>query len=159
VKGGKMPDFTFLVPYNFTRQDQKALDFLIQTFSHLPNADITLFHSYTPVPEISMRDNPIMEKVRGNLSYLNQTIKMQQEGLENAKTHLATKGFSADRIQTLFIPRKKDIAAEIIDLIKEHSFDMIILNRNPGKVTRFFSGSVFNKVIQAVRKATVCVVS
>ena len=154
-----MPDFTLLVPYNFTRQDQKALDFLIQTFVHLPNAVVTLFHCYTPVPEISMRDNPIMEKVRGNLSYLNQTIKAHKESLEQAKQHLASNGFAADRIQTVFKPRKKDIAAEIVELSKERSFDMIVLNRNPGKVTRFFTGSVFNKVIQAVRGATVCVVS
>ena len=154
-----MPDLTLLVPYNFTRQDQKALDFLIQTFAHLPNAVITLFYSYTPVPEISMRENPIMEKVRGNLSYLNQAIKAQQESLEQAKAHLAAKGFAADRIHTLFKPRKKDVASEILDLNKDQSFDMIVLNRNPGKVTRFFSGSVFNKVIQAVRGTTVCVVS
>ena len=154
-----MPDFTFLVPYNFTRQDQKALDFLIQTFVHLPNTVITLFHCYTPVPEISSRDNPIMEKVRGNLSYLHQTIKVHQESLEEAKQYLASKGFAADRIQTLFKPRKKDIATEIVDLIEERSFDLTVLNRNPGKVTRFFSGSVFNKVIQAVRGTSVCVVS
>jgi nucleotide-binding universal stress UspA family protein len=159
VKGGKMPDYTILVPYNFTRQDQKALDFLLNTLAHLPNADITLFHGYTPVPEISSRENPIMEKVRGNLSYLNQTIKNQQESLEQAKTHLAAKGFAADRINTLFKARKKDVAAEIIDLAKRRAFDMVILSRNPGKVTRFFSGSVYNKVVQAVRGIAVCVVS
>jgi nucleotide-binding universal stress UspA family protein len=72
---------------------------------------------------------------------------------------LAAKGFAADRINTLFKARKKDVAAEIIDLAKRRAFDMVILSRNPGKVTRFFSGSVYNKVVQAVRGIAVCVVS
>ena len=154
-----MPGFTILVPYNFTRQDQKALDFLIRTFTHLPHTDITLYHGYTPVPDIPLRDNPIMEKVRGNLNYLNQTIKDQQTSLESAKAYLVEQGFVPDRIHTLFKPRKKDIAAEIIELAKERLFDVIIVNHNPGKVTRFFSGSVFNKLVQAIRETAVCVVS
>jgi nucleotide-binding universal stress UspA family protein len=154
-----MPDLTILLPYNFTRQDQKALDFVIHTFAHLPSTEITLYHGYTPVPEISLRENPIMEKVRGNLNYLNHLIKNQKESLEGAKSYLTEKGIVASQIHTLFKPRKKDIASEIVDLTRDRSFDMIIVNRNPGKVTRFFSGSVFSKVVQAVRDTTVCVVS
>jgi hypothetical protein len=33
------------------------------------------------------------------------------------------------------------------------------MNRKPGKVTRFFTGSVFNKVVSALKDKTVCIVS
>jgi len=43
-----------LLPYNFTGYDQRALDFVIRTFSHLKDVEVTLFHTDTPVPEIDM---------------------------------------------------------------------------------------------------------
>ncbi len=45
-----------LLPYNFTGYHQRALDFVIRTFSHLKDVEVTLFHTYTPVPEIDMRE-------------------------------------------------------------------------------------------------------
>lgn len=37
-----------LVTYNFTSYDQKALDFVIRTFVHLKDVEITLLNVYTP---------------------------------------------------------------------------------------------------------------
>lgn len=34
-----------LLPYNFTGYDQRALDFVIRTFSHLKDVEVTLFHT------------------------------------------------------------------------------------------------------------------
>ena len=41
-----------LLPYNFTRLDQKALEFVINTFGKLGNTAVTVFNAYTPIPEI-----------------------------------------------------------------------------------------------------------
>ena len=67
-----------LLPYNFTSFDQKALEFVINTYSSLKDAEITLFNAYMPVPKIEMRDSPIMQKMTGNLSYLSQRINEQE---------------------------------------------------------------------------------
>jgi len=149
-----------LLPYNFTKYDQKALDFVIRNFAHLKDIEITLFNVYIPVPEIETRESPIMEKMKSNLIYLSQKIKEQEAGLKTAKENLLQNDFTEDRIRSIFKPRKKDVAGEIIDLASKEHFDLIVLNHEPGKkVTRFFTESVFSKVVAALKDAAVCIVT
>jgi len=148
-----------LLPYNFTNYDQKALDFVVRTFAHLEDVEVTLFNSYTSVPEVKTNDSPIMDKLKGNLTYLSQRIREQEEGLKVAKRNLLENGFSEDQIHYVFKPRNKDIAGEIIDLALTGRYDLIVINRKPGKVTRFFTGSVLNKVASALKDTTICLVT
>jgi len=69
------------------------------------------------------------------------------------------RGFSKDRIHTVFEPKKKDIAGDIVDLALKGRFNVVVLNRKPGKIARFFTGSVFNKVVTSLKETTVCIVS
>ena len=148
-----------LLPYNFTNYDQRALDFVIRTFAHLEDVEVTLFNSYTPVPEVKTNDSPIMDKLKGNLTYLSQRIREQEEGLKVAKRNLLENGFSEDQIHYVFKPRNKDIAGEIIDLASSGRYDLIVINRKPGKVTRFFTGGVLNKVASVLKDTTICLVT
>ena len=148
-----------LLPYNFTNGDQRALDFVSRTFAHLEDVEITLFYAYTPMPEIKMNGNPVMDKLRENLSYLSQKIKEQEVALNAAKQNLLESGFSENQIHYIFKPRKKDVACEIIDLAKNSNQDLIVINRKPGKITRFFTGSVFSKVVSGLKDKTVCLVT
>ena len=148
-----------LLPYNFTGYDQKALDFVIRTFAKVKDVEITLFNSYTPAPEIEQTDSPIMDKLRGNMTYLSQRIHEQEEGLKVAKRNLLENGFSEDQIHYVFKPRSKDISGEIIDLAINGQYDLVVINRKPGKVTRFFTGSVLHKVASALKNVTICLVT
>ena len=148
-----------LLPYNFTSYDKKALDFVIQTYANQKDVEITLFNAYTPVPEIETRTSPIMEKMRSNLGFLLQKIKEQEEELKIVRNKLLEKGFSDNRIHTIFEPKKKDVAGEIIDLALNGQFDVLVLNRKTGKISRFFTGSVITKVLTALKETTVCIVS
>jgi hypothetical protein len=148
-----------LLPYNFTSYDQKALDFVIRTFARVKDVEITLFNSYAPVPEIEQNDSPVMDKLRGNLIYLSQRIHEQEEGLRVAKRNLLENGFSEGQIHYVFKPRNKDISGEIIDLALNGQYNLVVINRKPGKVTRFFTGSVLNKVASALKNVTICLVT
>ena len=148
-----------LLPYNFTNYDQKALDFVIRTFAHLEDVEVTLFHAYTPVPEVEMRESQVMEKLRDSLSYLSQRIQEQEAGLKVAKKNLLENGFSENQIRYVFKARNKDVAGEIINFAQDGGFNLIVINRKPGKVTRFFTGSVLNKVASALKDITICFVT
>lgn len=148
-----------LLPYNFTRNDQKALDFVISTFTNQENVEITLFNAYTPAPVIEVRTSPVMEQMMGKLGYLSQKIKEQEDELMVVRNKLLERGFSKERIHTVFEPKKKDIAGEIVDLALKGRFNVVVLNRKPGKIARFFTGSVFNKVVTSLKGTTVCIVS
>ncbi|PQP34901.1 hypothetical protein C6A37_05345 [Desulfobacteraceae bacterium SEEP-SAG9] len=155
-----MDDQKILIPYNFTNYDQKALDFVIRTFSKSENIEITLFNAYMPGPKIDEREAPIMKKMHASLNYLYTKIKEQEVFLNQAKQKLVLKGFAGSQIKTIFRPRKKDIPGEIIDLAIEGKFNIIVTNRKPGKVVkRFFTESIFKKVINSLSDKIVCVVS
>jgi len=148
-----------LLPYNFTSHDKKALDFVCRTFSDKKKAEVTLFNAYTPAPTIEMRGSPIMEQMKNNLSYLSQRVKEQEDALHVIKNHLLGKGFSEDNIDIVFEPKNRDVAGDIIDLAQDGRFNIVVLNRKPGKIARFFAGSVSSKVVAALKNATVCIVS
>ena len=68
-------------------------------------------------------------------------------------------GFAENQVSYLYKPRKKDMIGEIVDIATKDNFNIVVMNRKPGKVTRFFTGSVFNKVVSALKGKTVCIVS
>ena len=148
-----------LLPYNFTRFDQKALDFVINTFGKIEDIEVTIFNAYTPVPEIETTASSVTSKLKGSLTYLSQKIAEQQNELNMIKQKLVDRGFANDLVHTVFQPRKKEVASEIIDIATNNKFDIIVISHKPGKATRFFTGSRYSKVISALKDVTVCVVS
>jgi len=72
---------------------------------------------------------------------------------------LVQNGFTENQVSYLYKPRKKDIIGEIVDIATQDNFNIVVMNRKPGKVTRFFTGSVFSKVVSALKDKTVCIVS
>ncbi len=148
-----------LLPYNFTSNDKKALDFVCRTFSDKKEAQITLFNAYIPLPAVEMRGSPIMEQMKDTLSYLSLRAKEQEDALKTIKNHLLSKGFSENNIDIVFEPKKRDVAGDIIDMAQDGQFNVVVLNRKPGKIARFFAGSVSSKVVAALKNTTVCIVS
>ena len=148
-----------LLPYHFSRLDQKALDFVINTFGKLDNITVTVFNAYTPIPEIETNATSVTGKLKGSLSYLSQKIKENEALLDEVREQLVDGGFSENRVNCLYKPRKKDIASEIIDLVSSDKFNIIVLNRKHARVTRFFSGSISHKVVMTLKDVTVCIVS
>ena len=148
-----------LLPFNFTPNDIKALEFVLQTFKPTKDLEITLFHAYTPVPDIEASGHSVMGKLKANLGHLNRKILELESALKDVMKQLVDEGFPETFIRTVFRPRKWDVATEIIDLAQDEHFDFIVLNHKPGRVSRFFTGSVFNKVVMALKNTTVCIVS
>jgi hypothetical protein len=158
-KEGEMAKQKVLVPFNFTPNDQKTIDFVINMFGPHKDAEITLYHGYIPVPEIDMKNAPIMQKMSQNLLYLRQKISESETEIKNAMDKLLKNGFSKDRVRYLFQPAQKDIAHEIVELVRSEGFDTIVLNRTSGKMTRFFTGNVFTKVVISVSNVIVLIVT
>jgi len=148
-----------LLPYNFTKYDEKALDFVIRTFANLKDTEITLFNAHMSVPAIELQESPVMEKMRGNLIYLSQQVKEQEAALNQAKNKLLQSGFSGQQVRCIFKPRLKDVASEIIKFAMEERFDLVVMNHKPGAIKQFFTGSVHGKVVAALKDTTVCIVS
>ncbi len=148
-----------LLPYNFTDLDQKALAFVSNVFSHFKAVEVTLFNVYASAPHIEMKDSPVMRKMHENLRHLNQLKDEQEAALEQAKQLLVEKGFSEGSVRILFKPKHKDTASHIIETVNDENHDVVVINRKSGKMSRFFVGSVFNKVIPSLKDKTICVIT
>ena len=148
-----------LVPYNFTANDEKALDFVIRKFAPEEDVTVTLFNAYTPAPEVQVRNNPIMEKMSANLAYLRQKVREQEEELKRTKKRLIQNGFSDDRVDTIFKPMRKDVAREVVDLARKERCDVVVVNRNPANIKRFFTISVAERVTRDLKDIEVVVVT
>lgn len=160
MKGGQtMVIQKILLPYNFTPLDKKAVDFVIEAFSHLTSAQITIFKAYTPLPRVEASDSLGTGKLRESLAYLTNRQASQELELNDVRQKLISKGFDEQRLRTIFKPRKKDVTGEILDLHLANRFDVIVLNRKQSKIARFFSGSISHKLIMALKDTCVCVVS
>ena len=154
-----MGTLKILFPYNFTMYDKKALEFLNKTFARLSDVQITIFNAYTPVAEMETGDESVMARMKSNINFLRQKLVEKENELKNVQNQLQ-KGFTEGHVSYIFKPRKKkDIATEIVDLALYENFDMIILNRKPAKITRFFTGSIFSKVVGSLPDKIVCIVS
>jgi len=127
-----------LFAYNFTSRDRKAIDFVSSAFAHIDGVEITIFHAFTPIPDIETGAGLVTGKLKGSLNYLSQQIMQRENDLKSVTEKLTQNGFAADRIHTVFRPRKTEIAGEIISLTRDSKFDVIVLNRKATRVTRFF---------------------
>ena len=148
-----------LVPYNFSTQDARALDFVIRHFARGPDTEVTLFHVHSPVPDVDMGGMVVTGKLKQSVSYLNQKIKEQEAALEDACQQLVQGGFSAQRVRRVFRPRRKDVACDIIEMTRKEGAQTVVLNRKAGRITRYFTPSVSGKVISTLDRVTVCVVT
>lgn len=135
-----------LIPYNFTANDEKAIDFVTNRYPDHKNIQLTLFHAYQPIPEIHVKDNPIMDKMNRTTAYLRQVLSDQKKELEQVKARLAASGFRSENIECMFTALRSDVATDLVRLIQSSGFDAVVFTRNPGTIMNYFSRSISKTV-------------
>jgi hypothetical protein len=146
-----------LVPYNFTAYDQKAMDFLINTYLNRDDVQVTLFHAHAPLPPVDFEANPEMKKMGVGITFLSEEVRRKEEGMKTAKDFLVQNGFSGTQVSYVFKERQRAVADEIIELATKGHYRVLILSRQSGKVSRMFSRSVHARILSALNGVTVCI--
>lgn len=154
-----MDSLKILLPFSFTAYDQKALEFVKHTYGHRSGAQVTLFFAHTPPPKIDRKDSPMLDRIASDLLYLERLVEEQKNSLEEARRKLIDGGFLQAGVHCVFAARKKDIAGEIVDQAVTGDFDVVVLHNKPRRATRFFSGTVYSRVVSALSGKTVCVIT
>ncbi len=150
-----MATFRILLPYNYSPNDQKAIRFAIDVFAGQKEATVTLFHAYTPLPTIDVTASPENLKVRSGMTYLATELKEKEEALKGVGEMLVKNGFDRDAVTCVFEKRVKSAAEEIVDHVA--GCNVLVLSRGAGKVTHFFTRSIYARVVAALRDVTICV--
>lgn len=150
-----MATFQILLPYNYSPNDYKAIRFAIDAFAGRRDARVTLFHAYTPLPTIDVTASPENVKMRSGMTYLAAELKEKEEALKVVGDTLVESGFDRDAVACVFKRRVKSAAEEIVD--KVAGCNVLVLSRGAGKVTHFFTRSIYARVVTALRGVTICV--
>jgi len=154
-----MAEHKILLPYNFTSNDEKSIDLVIQSFVQQQNTEITLFHAYIPVPSINISDKTVMRRMTENLAYLRQKINELETEIIKARERLVSAGFADEKVSYVFKPQEKDAAQDIIEQASNGKFTTIVLNRDPRKIRKFFTRSVSKRVMKALKNLELYMIS
>ena len=150
-----MATFRILLPYNYSPNDQKAIRFVIDTFGGHKGTRVTLFHAYTPLPTIDVSASPENVKMRSGMAYLSGELNDKEAALKALGDRLVESGFDHDAVTCIFKKRVKSAAEEIVE--KVAGCNVLVLSRGAGKVTHFFTRSIYARVVTALKGVTICV--
>lgn len=148
-----------LMPMNFSEMDRKALSFVLRTFSHQEGVHVSLFHIYTPIPEIDTPSGTVMGRLSSSMQFLSSQLREKEEALKENQVYLISNGFNDDQVDYIFRSRVKQVADEIIDTVKNEGFDIVVLSCKSSRITRLFIQSVHQKVIVSLANVTICIVT
>jgi hypothetical protein len=152
-----MTAYKILIPYNFTREDQKAIDFIVCSYSGRQDTTVTLFHAYTPLPEADIRATPQVQKMMAGVNHLAAEHRDRKKELTATRGYLIDKGFGDDKVDYVFTKKNKPNADHIVEAVYDGEYNMVVLSRKTKKIRQLFSRSVHNKVIAALIDVVVCV--
>ncbi|RJR17899.1 MAG: universal stress protein [Desulfobacteraceae bacterium] len=146
-----------LVLFNFSAFDERVLHYVIKTYAGQKNIEVTLFHVYTPLPAID-RSSPRLGALRSTLAGMWTEIREKAQDLRTVKDDLIENGFDENQIKTVFRPRTKSIAAEIVDAVREGNYTTVVMSREPGKATRIFTANIHDALLSALRDMEIVII-
>ena len=153
-----MAETKILVPFNFTDYDEKVLHHVIRNFADQKWVKITLFHVYTPLPEINGY-NPALGRLKSTIASFSKEIREKEAELKKIREDLLDNGFTKDQMGYVFKSRVKGIGGEIVDMARRGSYDTVILSHKPGKITRAFTRKVHDKILSDLKDTTVSIIT
>lgn len=152
-----MATFKILMPYNFSAHDNKAIRFIINAFGGRDDTRVTLFHTYTPMPDIDVGASPENLKMRSGMNYVSGELSEKEKGLQAAIEIFIENGFPESALDYIFRKKNRTSAEEIAEAAGGGRYDALVLSRKGGKVTSFFTRSIHTKAIAALKNVTICV--
>ena len=93
------------------------------------------------------------------MTSLSEELRGQERYLKEGREELLKKGFSDDQVDYIFKAREKDVTNEIAETAMKGGYQMVLLSRNPTKITRLFGRSVSSKLLATLKNTTICIVN
>jgi len=148
-----------LVPFNFTDYDEKVLHHVVRNYAGVPRIIVTLFHVYTPMPDIDTYAHPSLGRLKGTIASLSQEARKKENDLKQIIEDLGQSGFLEGQLNYVIRPRQKSVGAEIVEMVLNESYDTIVLSRKPGKMTYGFSRNVHDKLLSSLKDVTISIIT
>lgn len=149
-----------LVPYNFTRHDNKVLDYIAEAYVGEKSVKITVFHLYIPIPKISTL-NPAISNITKKMGGIIKELGEKEEEFKKLKDSLLEKGFLKEQIEVVFRAKKKNIGRDIVDMAKQGHYNIIILSHTPGKKVTYsyYTENVHARLISSLKDVEIIILT
>lgn len=154
-----------LLTFTFTEKDEKALEFVLRTFTDREGVSITIFSSYPPLPS----EAPDYSKSLGSWpaaigeAIVRNGIEKQlleyEHRLAETKDRLVEAGFKRDSVDHIFRESSRDEAEEIVETVKEGKYDVVVLTFRPSHVWRIFAKNVYQAVMESLKGVAICIIT
>jgi len=148
-----------LVAFEFTEYDERALHYVMRNFADQKWVNVTLFHVYTPLPDIDTSSNPGLSHLRSTMDSLRTELGEKEAEFKKIKEDLLDNGFRDDQVDYVFKARTKDIGGEIVDMVLKESYDTIVLSYKPRKFIRTFTRKVHDKLLNSLEDTTITIIT
>lgn len=148
-----------LVPFNFSDYDERSLHYVIRNYAGQKWAKVTLFHAYTPLPELDGYSNPSLRRVKGAMASMWKEIREKEKDLKKILLDLKDSGFSEAQLDCIFKPRERGIGDEIVQSCREGGFDTVVLCRKPGKASRLLTRAIHDRLLSSLRDTEIVIIT
>jgi hypothetical protein len=148
-----------LVPFNFSDYDERALHYVIRNYAGQRWAHVTLFHAYTPLPELDGYTNPSVRRVKTTMASLWTEVREREKDIKKVVQDLLDSGFSKEQLEYVFKARDKSIGDEIVHICREGKYDTVVLCRKPGKTSRLLTRTVHDRLLASLRDTEIVIIT
>ncbi len=148
-----------LVPFNFTEYDEKALHYVLRNYAGHTWAKVTLFHSYTPLPEIKGLSNMTISRLSSAVASMSGEIREKKAELKKTVQDLVESGFLEEQVNFIFKTRNKSIASEVVDMVVGGGYDTVVLTSRPGRIKKAFTRNVHDKLLATLKNKEICIIT
>ncbi|MBW1804313.1 MAG: hypothetical protein JRJ85_26715 [Deltaproteobacteria bacterium] len=148
-----------LVPFNFTEYDEKALHYVLRDYAGRTWARVTLFHAYTPLPEITGFSNTTLGRLGSAVASMSGQIREKETELKKTVQDLVESGFLEEQVNFIFKPRNKSIASEVVDMVIGGGYDTVVLTSRPGRIKSAFTRNVHDKLLATLKNKEICIIT
>jgi nucleotide-binding universal stress UspA family protein len=154
-----------LIPLDGSEGAMRAVDYVAHTFGHTPGVEIKLVHILPGLPPSWWDDGHILNdderQTREQViaDWEKHQEKQWQGIFARARKKLIRAGITPEAISGKFQPQFNDVAEDILDEADLEGCSTIVLGRRGlTGATRFFLGSVSQKVVNHARNLAVIIV-
>jgi len=148
-----------LVPFNFTDYDERALHYVMRTFADQERVFITLFHVYTPLPELDGYSSPSLGRLKATIASMWQEVRENEKDLKRVKEDLLENGFHESQINYQSKPGTKNIGAEIVGAARNGNYDIVIISQKPKNASRAFRRKVHDALLSALVNTEIVIIT
>ncbi len=148
-----------LLAYDCSPAGLRAVEYVGQMFGQVENVKVTIMSIYDKVPSADMIDTVYTKQVKERISVLERDKEKGRLLLEEAKKQLVRMGVAEDRVELVYVEKKKSVPKQIIDEVKKGGYGTVVLGRRgESNVKHMLFGSVAGSVVGNLTGASVVVV-